>query len=96
MNTTRTGVCHIPIELFSDDYGIELTGEIVARYTYYPFSPGDRDIGNGPNISPDEPAHVDVESAILKVKDKIVAGVNLDMLDARSIEEACWEHATSH
>ena len=93
---TKTGVCHIPIELFSDGYGLELDAEIIVRYTYYPFSPGERDIGNGPNISPDEPAHIDVESAILKVKDKIVAGVSLEMLDASSIEEACWEHATSY
>jgi hypothetical protein len=92
MNTTKTGVCHIAVEM-SGDYGIELEAEIVARYTYYPFCPGDRDTRYGPNISPDEPAHIDVESAILKVKDKIVAGVNLEMLDAESIEEACWEHA---
>ena len=92
---TKTSVCHIPIEL-EGSHGILLEAEIIARYTYYPFSAGERDIGNGPNISPDEPAHVDVESAILKVKDKIVAGVSLEMLDADSIQEACWEHATAN
>lgn len=88
MNMTKTGVCHIDVEI-SGDYGLELAGEIVARYTYQPGYAGDM-------TDPPEPAHIDVESAILKVKDKIVAGVSLEMLDAESIEEACWEHATSN
>ncbi len=92
---TKTSVCHIPIEL-SSDYGLELEAEIIARYTYYPYSPGERDIGNGPLISPDKPAYVDVESAILKINDKVVSGVGLDELDEDSIYEACMEHATSH
>lgn len=82
---TKTGVCHIFVEL-EGSHGIELTGEIVARYTYQPGYAGDM-------TDPPEPAHVDVESAILKVKDKIIAGVSLEMLDAQSIEEACLEHA---
>lgn len=91
---TKTGVCHIPVEL-EGSHGLSIEGEIVARYTYFPSTPGEFRLGH-PLMCPPEPAHVDVESAILKVKDKIVAGVSLDMLDADSIQEACWEHATAN
>lgn len=88
MNITKTGVCHIPVEM-SGDYGLELTAEIIARYTYQPGYAGDR-------IDPPEPPHVEIESAILKINDKVVSGVGLDELDEESIEEACFEHATAN
>ena len=88
MNITKTGVCHIPIEL-TGDLDLELTAEIIARYTYQPGYAGDR-------IDPPEPPHVEIESAILKINDKIVSRVSLDDLDEASIEEACFEHATAN
>lgn len=90
---THTAVCHIPVEM-SGDYGISLEAELIARYTFYPECKGERDIGPySLPISPDEPAHVEVESVIMKIGDKVVHTGD-DAFDMDEIELACWEHAT--
>ena len=89
------------IDLEHQDSGITIPATVYVDYTYHPWQPGQRDDGPGPRISPDEPAHCEIDKVSMQLEGRVgspsAPGAIWEITDydQADIERRCMEDAES-